>query len=133
MATRSVIAAAAAALALAGCAVTPGKVDKPQIRSVIQQFAEADGPEACKLLSPTGLVDVYGGFSKPVAVARQECLRRSTHFKGERVRVEGIMVENDSQANVSATNEKGTIEYTVRMVRLGPSWRIDNITESRAE
>ena len=126
----TVIAAAASLIALAGCGGNED-VDEEQIRSVVRQFAAADGPEACKLLSPQGLVDVYGQFTKPVPVARRECLRRSKRFQGEQIQLQEIEVVDDANVRVGAMNSDGTVSYNVKMVRYGPSWRIEKISQSR--
>jgi hypothetical protein len=134
MGNRIVIAAAASALALTGCGSDASKkVDTEQIRSVVRQFAAADGPKACELLSPQGLVNVYGGFTKPVSVARQECLRRSAKFRGERIQLKDIEVVDDANVRIGALNHNGTVSYNVKLVRLGPSWRIEKINQSKVD
>ena len=134
MRTVTLIAACAALLILPGCGSdTSKKVDTAQIRSVVQQFAAADGPKACALMSPQGLVNVYGGFTKPVSVARAECLRRSARFKGEKIQLQEIEVVDDSNVRVGALNHNGTVSYNVKLVRLGPSWRIEKINQSKVD
>jgi hypothetical protein len=119
---------------LAGCGSDESKdVDREQIRSVVRQFAAADGPKACTLLSPKGLVDVYGGFTKPVHVARRICLRRSKRFKGEKVQLQELEVTDDSNVRVGALNADGTVSYNVKLVRYGPSWRIEKISQSKVD
>jgi hypothetical protein len=134
MAKPTVIACALAVVALAGCGDDASKkVDVDQIRSVVRQFAAADGPEACKLMSPNGLVNVYGGFTKPVAVARQECIKRSANFKADEVQLQDMEIVDDANVRVSALNSKGTVSYNVKLVRLGPSWRIEKISQSKLD
>ena len=128
------ITAALLASVAAGCGSETSKsVDKDQIRSVVRQFAAADGPEACKLLSPDGLVKVYGGFTKPVAVARENCLRRSKKFKGEQIQLQEIEVTDDANVRVGALNQQGTVAYNVKLVRIGQNWRIEKINQSKVD
>ena len=128
------IGAAVAILALSGCGSDANKkVDVDQIRSVVRQFAAADGPKACALMSPQGLQNVYGGFTKPVSVARAECLRRSAKFKGEKIQLQEIEVVDDANVRVGALNHNGTVSYNVKLVRLGPSWRIEKINQSKVD
>ena len=128
------ITAALLASLAAGCGSEKSKsVDEDQIRSVVRQFAAADGPEACKLLSPDGLVNVYGGFTKPVAVARENCLRRSKEFKGEQIQLQEIEVTDDANVRVGALNEQGTVAYNVKLVRIGQNWRIEKINQSKVD
>ena len=133
MARLGPICAALCAAAVAGCGSENKDVDREQIRSVVRQFAAADGPEACRLMSPEGLVNVYGGFTKPVAVARKNCLRRSKDFKGAQVHLQEIEVVDDANVRVGALNEDRTVSYNVKLVRLGPSWRVEKINQSKAE
>lgn len=123
-------AAAAVAVAVSGCGGDNG-VDKEQIRSVIHQFARSDGPEACSLLSDNAVVNVYGGFEKPVAQARAACVARSRQFKGEDVRITSMKVLDDSTVRVGALNPKGNVTYNLSMRRFGPAWRIDAINQSK--
>ena len=81
MRTRALIAAVASTTALAGCGDDPEKrIDSDQIRQVVTEFAAADGPEACDMLSPDAVVNVYGGFTKPLRVSHAECVRRAEKF-----------------------------------------------------
>jgi hypothetical protein len=125
---------AAAAVVLAGCGgESPAKVDVKQIKSVVRQFAAADGPAACQLLSPDGVVNVYGGFTQPVAQARANCLRRSSRFKGKPIKLTVLKVIDDQTVKQGATNMKGDITYSVTLRKFGPSWRIDEITQRKTE
>jgi len=123
-----------AAVAVAGCGDDPSRnVDTAQVRSVVHQFAEADGPEACRLMSPKGLQNVYGSFTKPVAVSRQNCIDRSSKFKGERVTIESLKVVDSETVRVGALNPNKTVSYNLSLRKFGPSWRIDDISQSKAE
>ena len=125
---------AAAALALPGCGDDPAKkVDVKQIRSVVTQFAAADGPKACNLMSPDGLVNVYGGFTKPVAVARANCLRASAKFKARPVMLTVTHVIDADTVRQGALSPDGKVTYNVTLRKFGPSWRIDEITQSKTK
>ena len=133
-ARRTAFLVAGAALAAGGCADDPSrKVDTAQIRSVVHQFAAADGPEACRLMSPKALQNVYGGFSKPVAVSRANCIRRSARFKGQPVTIQSLRVVDPVTVRVGAQNRQKTVSYHVTLRKFGPSWRIDDISQEKAE
>ena len=129
MTTRALPLIAAAALVLAGCGDSTPKVDTQQIQSVVRQFAAADGPKACALLSPDGLVNVYGGFTQPVAQARANCLAKSSQFKGEPVKLTVLRVIDQDTAKQGALSKDGKITYNVTLRKFGPSWRIDEISQ----
>jgi hypothetical protein len=130
MTTRVLPLIAAAALAVSGCGDDASKeVDVKQIRSVVQQFADADGPKACRLMSPDGLVNVYGGFSAPVAQARANCLRKSASFKGRPVRLTVLKVIDPQTVRQGALSQDGKITYNVTLRKFGPAWRVDEITQ----
>jgi hypothetical protein len=123
---------AVAALALAGCGGDPSKkVDVKQIHSVVTQFAEATGPKACNLLSPDGVVNVYGAFTQPVQQARANCLARSPKFNGRPIKLTVLKVIDPDTVRQGATNLKGDITYNVTLRKFGPSWRIDEITQRK--
>ena len=125
--------ACAAITVLAGCGDDKSNVDEAQIRSVVEQFAESGDAHACDLLSPDHLVDLYGGFRKPAAVAKAACVRRSTRFEGEPVRITQLDVLDSTTAKVTALDPSGDVTYNVSLSRYGPAWRIDGITQSRAK
>ena len=132
MGIRIVIAAATAALAVAGCGDDPERrVDTDQIRQVVTDFAAADGPEACDMLSPDAVVNVYGGFTEPLRVSRKECERRAKDFKGERLHLGEIEVVDDASVRIGAHNSDRTVSYTVKVLRFGDEWLIDKINQSR--
>jgi hypothetical protein len=132
MTTRVLPLLAAAALAVSGCGGSKS-VDSKQIRSVVTQFAAADGPKACSLLSPDGLVNVYGGFTKPLAVARANCLAKSSSFKGQPVRLTVLRVIDAVTVKQGALSQDGKITYNVTLRKFGPSWRIDEITQRKTQ
>jgi hypothetical protein len=124
---------AAATLALAGCGNSASNLDVKQIRSVVTQFAAADGPKACSLLSPDGIVNVYGGFTMPLARARAICLRDSAGFKGRPVKLTVMKVIDQNTVKQGALSPNGKITYSVTLRKFGPSWRIDDITQSKTQ
>jgi hypothetical protein len=132
MAKRLLLLAACTPILLAGCG-SDKPVDRAQIRSVVLQFAEAGGPKACTLLSPQQLVNLYGGFKAPEAVARKRCIAKSKNFKGEPVRITSMQILDDATARVGAVNPKGDVTYTVNVRRFGPAWRIDRINQTKTE
>jgi hypothetical protein len=126
--------ACAIATAGAGCGGGSGtNPDYAQVRSVVTQFAEASDARACALLSPDALVELYGGFRKPVGVARAACVRRSRAFRGEPVRITQVFVHADGTADVTALNPAGDVTYNVDVRKLGPAWRIDGVSQSRTD
>jgi len=134
MTTRVLPLLAAAALAVSGCGDDASKkVDAKQIRSVVTQFAEANGPKACQLLSPDGVVNVYGSFTQPVTQARANCLARSSSFKGRPVQLTVLKVIDADTVKQGALSKDGKVTYNVTLRKFGPSWRIDEITQHKTE
>ena len=130
---RKCLAALRAAVAVAGCGDDKSGVDVAQIRSVVNQFATASNAHACDLLSPNALQDVYGGFKKPVPVAKATCVRRSSQFRGQPITIKELDVIDASTARVVALNPKGDVTYNVAVRRFGPAWRIDDITQAKTQ
>jgi hypothetical protein len=123
-----------AATLLAGCGDDAEKrVDTAQIRSVVSQFAMSSDAHACDLLSPDALVNVYGGFSKSPEQSHAECVRRSVKFTGQPVRITVLKVLDSETARVSALSPSGRVTYTLTLRKFGPSWRIDEINQSKTE
>jgi hypothetical protein len=127
----AVLAATAVAAVLAGCGQDLSGVDTAQIRSVVEQFAEADDAHACELLSPHALQNLYGEFEKPVSVARANCVRQSKKFEAEPVVIENLNVIDTERARVSAVDPSGEVAYGVSLRRYGPSWRIESISQAK--
>jgi hypothetical protein len=130
------ITAAACALALlAGCGGSDAAdaVDRDVLRQVVVDFAAADGPKACEMLSPDGVVDVYGGYTKPLAEARAECLKRSKRFESEQVHVQEIKVIDGENALISALGADRTVSYSVKLVKLGGEWLIEEINQAKVD
>ena len=123
-----------AAVLLAGCGADPSpNVDVKQIQSVVRQFAAATGPKACQLLSPDGVVNVYGAFTQPVAKARANCIAHSSTFRGAPIKFTVLRVIDDQTAKQGATNAKGDVTYSITLRKFGPSWRIDEITQRKTQ
>lgn len=134
MTTRALPLLAAAALVVSGCGDDASKkVDVKQIQSVVTQFAEADGPKACALMSPDGLVNVYGGFTQPVPQARANCVRASAKFRGRPVKLTVLKVIDPNTVRQGALSPDGKITYNVTLRKFGPSWRIDEITQAKTK
>lgn len=123
---------AAVVVAVSGCGSdTPAKVDTKQIRSVVRQFALGDGPKVCQLLSPAGVVNVYGSFTQPVTQARANCVAKSSAFKGRPVKLTVLRVIDQDTVKQGALSEDGKVTYSITLRKFGPSWRIDEITQHR--
>lgn len=132
MPRQALIGATLAAIALAGCGDDPAKrINPAEIRQVVTAFAAADGPEACDMLSPDGVVNVYGGFTKPLRESRAICVRRSKNFKSEQIHLGKMEVVDDSSVRIDAENSDRTVSYNVKVVRVGGEWLIEKINQSR--
>jgi hypothetical protein len=142
------LAGAAAALSLAACGAEsiPGvNSDDSDTRhgkraqAIVERFAEADGPEACDLLTPAALRRVYGKdeppgpapeiTAPPPEISLAECRRRSQQFGGEEIEIEKVDVLGDARAaRVTAmTDDDRTFSVTLR--RKADAWLIDEIRE----
>jgi hypothetical protein len=144
-----VTAAALAALLLGGCSadVVPGvgsdDLDSKtgqQVKAVVERFAEAEGPQACDMLTPAALRNVYGRNeppgpppeieSPPPAISLAECRRRSVRFSGAKVDVNKVDIVGDNRAaRVEATTDGGDRNYSITLRRKGNAWLIDEIRE----
>lgn len=144
-----VLAAAAASLSLAACGAEsiPG-VDNDdsdtakgkRAKAVVERFARADGPEACDMLTPAALRNVYGKdeppgpapeiHEPPPAISLAECRRRSARFGAEDVEIEKVDIvgEGDRAARVDATSDDER-NFTVTLRQKGDRWLIDEIRE----
>jgi hypothetical protein len=127
----ALFACAAIAVAIGGCGDDTRGVNLAQVRSVVHQFAKADDAKACELLSPNALVNVYGGFRKPVDESRAICERRSKNFEGEDVKVTDLNVIDPDTVRVTALSPKGDVTYFVGVRKFGPAWRVDEITQKK--
>jgi hypothetical protein len=122
---------ATVAVLVAGCGQESTKVDVKQIQSVVRQFAASTSPQACQLLSPDGVVNVYGAFTQPVTKARANCIARASSFRGAPIKLTVLRVIDDATVKQGATNEKGDVTYNITLRKFGPSWRIDEITQRK--
>jgi hypothetical protein len=97
----AVLAASMAALSLGACGasdVVPGlgsddlnTTQGKQVTAAVKRFAGAAGPQACDMLTPAALRNVYGAkeppgpppelTSPPPAVSLAECRRRGVRFR----------------------------------------------------
>jgi hypothetical protein len=122
---------AATAIVLAGCG--NAKVDTAQIRSVVEQFAESHDAKACDLLSQHALINLYGGFKKKNAArAKAICVERSKDFEGEQVGIDKLEVIDENRARIEAHSIGRDITYGVSLHRYGTTWRIEAISQAKA-
>ena len=129
MVPKRAAALAAAALALAGCGESENKADREAVERSVKRFAQADGPEACRLLSPDAIRRGYGGRDKRFAYGN--CLRRSKKFEGERVEVEDVDIKPGKEidrAFVRAKSPDESRRYRIGMEKLRGAWLIDSIS-----
>jgi hypothetical protein len=108
--------------------------------AAVQQFALANGPEACAMFTPSGLRAVYGkdeppgpapDLSQPLpAISLAECRRASAEFSGQKVSIERVDVLPDRDAAlVEATSDGNKRTFAVTLRRKGAAWLIDEIRE----
>jgi hypothetical protein len=111
-----------------------------QAEAVVQQFALADGPEACDMFTPRGIRAVYGkdepagpapDITQPLPkISLAECRRASAKFSGQKVSIERVNVVSDgNSAHVDATTDGSKRAFTVTLRRKGDAWLIDEIRE----
>ena len=143
-----VLAVAAAALPLGACSADslPGvnsddadTAKGKRAKAAVVRFARADGPEACDMLTPAALRNVYGAKEPPgpapeieqppPQISLAECRRRAVKFSGEKLEVEKVDVLGDGRAaRVEATTpDERTFTVTVR--QKGDVWLIDEVRE----
>ena len=145
----AVLAAGAAALSLAACGaedIVPGvggdDIDTSQgkqAKAAAERFAEATGPQACDMMTPAGLRNVYGAKEPPgpppeleqppPAISLAECRRRAPSFRGAKIDVTKVDIVGDRAAKVEATSDNGDRSYTITVRRKGDRWLIDEIRE----
>jgi len=143
------LAALLAAVSLGACGaedIVPGvgsdDLDTKQGRQAadaVERFSEAAGPEACDMLTPAALRNVYGknepagappeleGPPPPISLA--ECRRRSVKFSGAKVDVDKVELIGDRAAKVEATTDDGDRTFAITVRRKGDAWLIDEIRE----
>jgi hypothetical protein len=115
---------ASSALALAGC--TDHSQDEKTVRALVTQFASAQGPHACDLLTADAVARIYGNGTP--ARGRPNCLAASKHFHSATIKITNVHFKDNTTAKVNATDTTGKTNYTVTAVKFGKRWRIDGIT-----
>jgi hypothetical protein len=141
-------AALAVAVSLGACSadVVPGvggdDIGTPngkKAKAVVERFSEATGPQACDMLTPAALRNVYGKNEPPgappelegppPAISLAECRKRSVKFSGSKVDVEKVELIGDRAAKVEATTDDGDRTFQITVRRKGDRWLIDEIRE----
>ena len=145
----AVLAAGVAALSLAACGaedVVPGlgsddlnSSKGQQAAKAVERFAAASGPEACDMLTPAALKNVYGAKEPPgppallegppPAISLAECRRRAVKFSGDKVDVTKVDIIGDRAAKVEADTDDGRRTFTITVRRKGDAWLVDDIRE----
>jgi hypothetical protein len=110
-----------------------------KVATAVERFSEAAGPEACDMLTPAALRNVYGADEPPgpppelegppPAISLAECRRRSVKFSGTKVDVNKVDLIGDRAAKVEATTDGGDRTFTITVRRKGEAWLIDEIRE----
>jgi hypothetical protein len=145
-----VVLAAAAAVSLGACGAEsiPGvnsddsDTDRGKAaKAAVERFAQADGPEACDMLTPAALRNVYGKdeppgpapdiTAPPPAISLAECRKRAVRFGGEKVDVDKVDIvgEDNRAARVDVSTNDGERNFTVTVRQKGDAWLIDEIRE----
>jgi hypothetical protein len=105
---RALVAAVLAVAAIAGaCASEPPPDPRAgEVVRTIQDFATADGDEACELLTEAALERIYDGL--------EGCVERSEDFTGGAVKVESVTIsERGTLATAEARSVGAEDRYTV--------------------
>ena len=114
---------------VAGCGEDPvEKANIGQVRSVVTRFAEAGDAGACDLLTGNALVNVYGNFDSLYVVAKANCVKKASGFKGEPIDITKAQVIDNQTAKVNALSTDGKFTYSVTVRRPPKKWLIDQIT-----
>ena len=109
-----------------------------QVAATVERFSEASGPDACDMLTPAALRNVYGAkeppgpppeLEGPPPISLAECRRRAPRFRGAKVDVNKVEVIGDRAAKVEATSDGGDRTYAITVRRKGQRWLIDEIRE----
>ena len=110
-----------------------------EAKAAVVRFADAAGPEACDMLTPSALRNVYGANEPPgpppelegppPEISLAECRRRSVKFSGGKIDVDKVDIVGDRAAKVEATTDNGERTYTITVRRKGDRWLIDEIRE----
>ena len=129
---RAPVAAALAIPALAGgCGSAPATDPRAgEVIRTIQDFATADGEEACELLTEAALERIYRGL--------EGCIERSEEFTRGAVKVESVTIsDRGTRATAQARSLGGEDRYTVIARLVAPPgcpfpcpearWRISDV------
>ncbi len=127
---RLALALVLAALALAGCGDDADQNERQAAREVVENFALADGPEACDYLGGQALEDNYGG--RDYATGKDRCEEAAGDFEGERVTIKAVKITSETTARVDAESPGGKI-YVVSLSKPEDDWVIERITQQRKE
>jgi hypothetical protein len=141
----------AVSLSAAGCAVNVSKIgDQSGTKqgkaaiAVVKKFSLATGPEACDLLTPNALRDVYGGSQAsgtppapltgpPPAYALKNCRNAASKFQGQAVGIDKVTLIGSRaikvQAKVSQGKNLGDRLFDVTLRSKGNALLIDEIRE----
>ena len=119
------LAAAVGALALAGCG-DDWEDDRRAAERVAREFALADGPEACRLMTEPALEDVYGGDDSQNAY--YNCLDRSHRFQGQQIEIKDAEKGRDDRITVIATTPDDR-QFKVTLDETAGEWKVDRVIE----
>ena len=119
-----------AALGLAACGGEGDENDPQRAREVVENFAEASGPEACDYLGGQALEDNYGG--RDYATGKDRCEKAATRFEGEPITVKAVKITSDTTARVDAESKDGRL-YVVSLSKPQDDWVIERIIQQRRE
>jgi hypothetical protein len=123
------------ALAAAGCGEAPPADPRSgEVIRVIGAFADADGAQACELLTQAALERLYGGL--------EGCVERSESFEGGEVKVEEVEIdERGDRATAQARSLGGRDRFTVTARLIAPPgcgepcpdavWRVSEVKVQR--
>jgi hypothetical protein len=122
-----------AALALGGCGYSASeRRELAKADAVTRQFSEAHGPRACGLLTNHAVQALYGRFAAPAPLARSICLRASSQFRGEPVKITRTELLDPNTIKVNALDQDGKFSYQVNLRKGGHGrWRIDLVSQAR--
>jgi hypothetical protein len=121
------LAAAAGALALAGCG-DDDSAEREAAERTAREFAAAAGPEACRMMTERALEDVYGADDSQNAYFN--CVDRSHRFQGEEIDIEDTERGEDDRITVTATTPGDEDrQFKVTLDETGGEWLVDRIIE----
>jgi hypothetical protein len=129
----SCVVALGLAVVASGCGLSAAeKRDISRAKAVTLRYAEASGPEACRLLTPHALKALYGNWTTPWELSRSICLRRSSEFRGEPVTITRSEVLDPQTIKINALDQDKKFSYQVNLRKGGHGrWRIDLVSQAR--